>query len=738
MVAVRLQDRTSLFDPQSFVEGPRSRKKTFVALEHARGTAFQNWSEGDRKGVRVGGFGSPLTNGNGRIDLRWEPGNCKVPFGVGLKIDLSNPPRDLKVELWTNVNSDDPTHFYGVPMHPTEVRDNNDLAFFVEHDVQRTGTYTATVRVSTDGGQTWKTGGEIGAQDIVFRAVSKEFEGLNIRQLLIGQANKEPGDWRASTIEDILENKYGNYNLETLAHQGVNTIYIECPFRSDPWDNRHPVDTLGSPFAVTDYYAIDPRWSREAREIPGWDRDRQMEVANRAFKRLVDEAHNKGMKVIVGVAPNHVGHNYTFRDMFENREGGVRVERNNFSQIAVNPEQLQHVERMLQSDKVQQHEKDYAEYLFPWMYATRDDRPEGAGHVTQTMSETWYGDWLDIKKLNHGGHMAMGHKNGNSPQQEKVRDWIARWMAHAATALGIDGFRIDHSNGMAENFLNQTLTKAQRITDKVLGHHKPLFMMPEDHDRKDWTAKRVDLIQSEGWHNLIHAMAHGDPDGFFNTTLAPWFFEVKATDTHDTGRGVHAFGGDLLSYGRYVITTMLSGGPFMMMMGSEYGEMKRTNFKAAEHVPSLYSARIGKLADSQIELNRWIAKAGHIKAHPAVKTKHIQRMYARENNEHTARTIAFAKHPDHERDNRVLVFSNAANQHHQGGYFGLDEGTRTWLDGRSRASNGEARFQVRNLLSDDPNRHLWSQPKTAGELINDGVFVQLPPYQIQALELIQV
>jgi 1,4-alpha-glucan branching enzyme len=461
-------------------------------------------------------------------------------------------------------------------------------------------------------------------------------------------------------------------------------------------------------------------------------------VANGAFKRLVDAAHEKGMKVIVGVAPNHVGHNFTFRDLFEKPEGGIEVVRNRFDQIAVNPDQLAHVERMLKSDSVQQHEKDYAEYLFPWMYATRDDKPEGAGHVGETMSEWWYGDWSDIKKLNHGGHMAMGHTNGNSPQQVKVRDWIARWMAHAATELGVDGFRIDHSNGMAENFLNRTLTQAQRLTDKYLGHHKPLFMMPEDHDRKGWTAQRVDLIQSEWWHALLDACAHGNPDQFFSTIQNPWFFEVKATDTHDTGRGVNAFNGDLLAYGRYVITTMLSGGPFMMMMGSEYGEMRRTNFKAAEHVPSLYAARIGQLADSQIELNRWISKAGHLKKHPAIKTRHLQRMNPHVLDDNTARTIAFTKHPEHAGDNRVMVFSNLANRDYQAGTFALDGGTRGWLEGRDRDSGGRARFQVKNLLSDDPGRHLWSEPKSAAELIRGGVFAQLKPYEIQALELIQV
>src|SRR5688572_9992844 len=115
MVAVRRFDPTSfLTDPQSFVEGTPPQRRSLVQLEHSRGTAFQEWSDpSHRKPVRVGGFGSPLTNSVGRLDLRWEAGNTKVPFGVGLKIDRDHPPRDLRVELWTNVNSDDPAHFYG-------------------------------------------------------------------------------------------------------------------------------------------------------------------------------------------------------------------------------------------------------------------------------------------------------------------------------------------------------------------------------------------------------------------------------------------------------------------------------------------------------------------------------------------------------------------------------------------------------------------------------------------------
>src|SRR5262249_51573278 len=125
----------------------------------------------------------PLMNGAGRVDFRWKPG-WTIPFGAGLdltQLGVQTPPRNIKVELWTNADTDDPNTFRGIPMTQVNPTDHHNFAYKIDLPVDRVGTYRATVRVSVDGGE-WKYGADIGAQDVTFRPRAVEFEKMNIRQ----------------------------------------------------------------------------------------------------------------------------------------------------------------------------------------------------------------------------------------------------------------------------------------------------------------------------------------------------------------------------------------------------------------------------------------------------------------------------------------------------------------------------------------------------------------------------
>ena len=93
-------------------------------------------------------------------------------------------------------------------------------------------------------------------------------------------------------------------------------MWVQVPYRLDLWDKLPAVDDAGSDYASTDWFSIDPELSREARMVPPWDLDRQRELANAVMKRFVDRAHELGLKVLFEIAPNHVGHNFIFRDAF--------------------------------------------------------------------------------------------------------------------------------------------------------------------------------------------------------------------------------------------------------------------------------------------------------------------------------------------------------------------------------------------------------------------------------------
>ena len=82
----------------------------------------------------------------------------------------------------------------------------------------------------------------------------------------------------------------GNFNgitarLDELKDLGVNILWL-MPIH--PLGEKMRKGTIGSPYAVRDYYAINPDY--------GTDAD---------LKRLVSEAHQRGLKVIIDVVANH-------------------------------------------------------------------------------------------------------------------------------------------------------------------------------------------------------------------------------------------------------------------------------------------------------------------------------------------------------------------------------------------------------------------------------------------------
>ena len=98
---------------------------------------------------------------------------------------------------------------------------------------------------------------------------------------------------RQGTIYEIFPRDFspeGNFNgitahLDELKDLGVNVLWL-MPI--NPPGEKLRKGTLGSPYAVRDYYAINPDYGTEA-----------------DLKRLISEAHRRGLKVIIDIVANH-------------------------------------------------------------------------------------------------------------------------------------------------------------------------------------------------------------------------------------------------------------------------------------------------------------------------------------------------------------------------------------------------------------------------------------------------
>jgi len=101
-------------------------------------------------------------------------------------------------------------------------------------------------------------------------------------------------DWvRDGVVYEIYPRAFsaqGNFNgitarLDDLKELGVNILWL-MPIH--PIGQEKKKGTIGSPYAVRDYYGINPDY--------GTKED---------FQKLITEAHRRGMKVIIDIVANH-------------------------------------------------------------------------------------------------------------------------------------------------------------------------------------------------------------------------------------------------------------------------------------------------------------------------------------------------------------------------------------------------------------------------------------------------
>lgn len=107
------------------------------------------------------------------------------------------------------------------------------------------------------------------------------------------RARSVPSWVRDGVVYEIFPRNFsarGDFNsitaqLDRLKELGINILWL-MPIH--PVGRERAKGSLGSPYAVRDYYAINPDYGTPA-----------------DFKRLISEAHRRGMRVIIDIVANH-------------------------------------------------------------------------------------------------------------------------------------------------------------------------------------------------------------------------------------------------------------------------------------------------------------------------------------------------------------------------------------------------------------------------------------------------
>ena len=430
-------------------------------------------------------------------------------------------------------------------------------------------------------------------------------------------------------------------------YTGVIRHATQTDYTSYGIPRQHPAivkGKAGSPYAITDYYDIDP--------------DLAMDVKQRMkeFEALVERTHQAGLKVIIDFVPNHVARQYhsickpkKVKDLGETdcQEHGFDPQ-NNFYYC---PGQV-----FTPYFDLYQGEKE--------PYYEMPAKATGNDHFDNAPGKT---DWYETVKLNYGVDYYAGKVGCFDPIPDtwlKMTDILLFW-----AKKGIDGFRCDMAEMVPAEFW-------QYATTIVKKKYKHLVFVGEVYNPYeyrhylaagfDWLYDKVGMYDTmrsvicgnTSTHSISHAWQQTDDirdhmlyflENHDEQRIASDFFAA------DAKKGVPAM----------IALLLMQQNPFMLYAGQEYGErgMDKEGFSGHDgrttifdywSIDTLCRAASNKLTSEEKALQDIYTKTMQLACNEKAVSEGVffDLMYV---NPHLQRQYAFLRHV---KDELLLVVVN--------------------------------------------------------------------------------
>lgn len=349
--------------------------------------------------------------------------------------------------------------------------------------------------------------------------------------------------------------------------------------------HQHPAvvkGKAGSPYAITDYYDIDP--------------DLAVDIEHRMdeFHRLVADTHAVGLKIIMDFVPNHVARQYKsvvkpqkVRDLGEDDDVNMAFSANNNFYYNVGC--------------------DFAPNIDMWAgeqepYKEFPARATGNNHFD---AHPGINDWYETIKLNYG--IDYTNPNGISEHFDpipntwtKMLDILMYW-----AAKGIDGFRCDMAEMVPAAFWKWAISQVKKRYPSVLF----IAEVYNPYEYKHYVDAGMDYLYDKvGMYDTMRSVICGNCATSQITKAWQWVDDIHDhmlyfLENHDEQRIASDFfaGDPLKAYPAFVVNMLMRCNPFMVYAGQEFGEkgMDAEGFSGADGrttifdywtVPTLYRA----------------------------------------------------------------------------------------------------------------------------------------------------
>ena len=377
----------------------------------------------------------------------------------------------------------------------------------------------------------------------------------------------------------LAENGVGKMNdfdvatLQQIKSLGINTIWYTGVIRHATCTDysafgiprqtpRVVKGKAGSPYAITDYYDIDP-------DIADNVAERMSE-----FEDLVKRTHKEGLKVIIDFVPNHVAREYKsickpkgVKDLGETDDTGKHFDaNNNFYYCPNEPLDISAIPLPKGTEPDDSNEMA-AEYTEAVARCTGNDRFDAHPQAN---------DWYETVKLNYGvDYCDWGGRSTHfepiSDTWHKMTDILLFW-----AAKGIDGFRCDMAEMVPHEFW-------QYATEKVKAQYPHIVFIGEVYDPnqyRTYVAAGFDYLYDKvGMYDCLRDVMCGHRSASNISQQWQAIDDIREhilyfLENHDEQRIASDFFCGNMQKGipALIVSALFQRNPVMIYAGQEFGE----------------------------------------------------------------------------------------------------------------------------------------------------------------------
>ena len=370
-------------------------------------------------------------------------------------------------------------------------------------------------------------------------------EGGTIQENGCGKMN----DFTPTTLKNIRD-----MGVSHIWYTGIIRHATQTDYTAYGIPKNHPAivkGQAGSPYAITDYYDIDPDLATDVNH-------RMQE-----FEQLIERTHKAGMKVIIDFVPNHVARQY---HSICKPEGVKDLGEEDNPQFGFDPQNnFYYCPGQRFTPYFDLYHGENEPYIEEPAKATGNDCFHNAPGSN---------DWYETVKLNYGlDYYAgrIGYFNPIPNTWSKMTDILLFW-----ARKGVDGFRCDMAEMVPAAFW-------QWATDKVKFAYPQILFIGEVYnpaEYRNYLAAGFDYLYDKvGMYDTLREVMRSNLStsaitGAWQATDDIRSHMLYFLENHDEQRiASNFFAGDAQKgVPALVVSSLLQQNPLMIYFGQEYGE----------------------------------------------------------------------------------------------------------------------------------------------------------------------